>query len=128
MGMIVNTFMAVYILQVFLHTMLDSIFKATLLGRYDVCSQFLDEETKVQRGPKPHDWFIVQVGNLKPQVCLDGLPSLLVVRPMTICLLFVSLICLIANGINIFTLMVNVMCVCVCVCVCVCIHIYIIHI
>lgn len=49
--MIVKTVMAVYSLQVFLHTILDSIFKATHLGRYVVCPQFLDEEIKVQRGP-----------------------------------------------------------------------------
>lgn len=53
MRMIVNTFMAVFVLQVFLHTILDSIFKATLLGKYGVWSQFLDERTKVQRSPKP---------------------------------------------------------------------------
>lgn len=51
MGMTVNTFMAVYILQVFLYITLDSVFKATPLNRYDGCSQSLDEETKVQRGP-----------------------------------------------------------------------------
>lgn len=42
--MLVNIFMAVYILQVFLYT-LDSKFKATLLGKYDGRCQFLDEET-----------------------------------------------------------------------------------
>lgn len=45
MGMLVNIFMAVYILQVFLYGILDSIFKATLLGMSDGCCQFLDEET-----------------------------------------------------------------------------------
>lgn len=49
--MIVKTFMAVYSLQVFLHTILDCMFKATHLGRYVVCSQFLDEEIKVRSGP-----------------------------------------------------------------------------
>lgn len=47
--MIVKTFTAVYSLQVFLHTILDSMFRATHLDRYVVCSQFLDEEIKIRR-------------------------------------------------------------------------------
>lgn len=45
MRMIVDIFVAVYILQVFLYTILDSIFEATLLGRHNGCCQFLNEET-----------------------------------------------------------------------------------
>lgn len=47
--MIVKTFTAVYSLQVFLHTILDSMFRATHLDRYVVCSQFLGEEIKIRR-------------------------------------------------------------------------------
>lgn len=45
MRMIVNIFVAVCILQVFLYIVLDSIFEATLLCKCDGCCQFSDEET-----------------------------------------------------------------------------------
>lgn len=98
--------LCIYFISIFC-TILDSLFNVILLGSYDVCSQFLDEKTKVQWDPNLHRPVSDLVGSLKSQVCLDGLPSLLAMWPVTICLTFCKLhLSHLQNGINIFILLV----------------------